>query len=164
MQKPELLYHASPEKDVTEFEPRNETPRFKGEENLVFATPYKEVAAMFLTPKNIPTEISKYGNTYAVFINGTKEEFIVLDKGGAIYTLPNSTFETNNEIGMGVTEWVSRQPIKPSSKTVYDSSIKALSENGVNVYFLDNDTFLKVQADPSNGLEIVKNLELAYEE
>ena len=81
MDKPEFMYHASSELDVQEFEPRNDYPRYKGEENLVFATPYKEVAAMFLVPKSIPTIISKYGETYAVFINGSEEDLSLNDKG-----------------------------------------------------------------------------------
>jgi len=157
MDKPEFMYHASSELDVQEFEPRNDYPRYKGEDNLVFATPYKEVAAMFLVPKSIPTIISKYGETYAVFINGSEEDLSLNDKSGAIYTLPSKTFETNTEIGMGDTEWVSKQPVKPISKTIYKLSVEALRENHVHLFFLNNDVFARVQADPANGLKIVKS-------
>jgi len=155
MDKPEIMYHASPDKDISEFEPRNESPRYVGEEHLVFATPYKEVAAMFLVPKNVPTEISKYGDTHVVFVNGTEEEFKAHDIGGAIYTLPNDTFVTDREIGMGDVEWVSSQAVKPISRTLYESSIEALHDNNVSV-------FARVKTDPSNGLEIVKSSKLVH--
>ena len=161
MEKPRNLYHASTEKDVSEFEPRNESPRYAGEENLVFATPHREVAAMFLVPKNIPTEISKYGDTHIVFVQGTVEELKAHDSGGAIYTLPNDTFVTDKEIGMGDVEWVSNQSVKPIAKTVYETSLEALGENNVSIYFLGKDAFARIQADPSSGLEIVKSLNLA---
>ena len=157
MKKPEVMYHASSESDIAEFEPRNESPRYVGEENLVFATPYKEVAAMFLVPRSIPAEISKYGDSYVVFVNGTENEFRSLDKGGAIYKLPADSFETNRDVGMGDTEWVSRRTVKPISKTLYKLSTEALRENGVNIYFLKDDVFQRVKANPSNGLDIVKS-------
>ena len=158
MEKPIVMYHASPEKDISEFEPRNEFPRYEGEDNLVFATPYKEVAAMFLVPKNIPTEISKYGDTYVLFVNGTEDEFNSLDKGGAIYELPADSFETNKDLGMGDTEWVSKWPVRPISKTLYNLTAEALRENDIRIYFLNDDIFAKVKANPSNGLDIIKNL------
>jgi hypothetical protein len=162
MEKPINLYHASPQKDVSEFEPRNESPRYTGEENLVFATPHKEVAAMFLVPKDIPTEIGKYGDDHVVFVNGTAEEFKAHDIGGAIYTLPNDTFVTDRGIGMGDVEWVSNQSVKPISKTLYETSIDALHDNHVSVYFLNKDVFSRIQANPSNGLEIVKSSKLVH--
>ena len=74
MQKPEFLYHASFDTNILEFEPRNDSPRYSGEVNLIFATPHLGVAAMFLVPKDIPVEISIYGGRYVTFINSTEEE------------------------------------------------------------------------------------------
>lgn len=157
MQKPDILYHASADTNITEFEPRNQTPRYEGEPNLIFATPHKQVAAMFLVPRGIPTEISKYGDIYAVFVNGTEEEFDSQDKGGAIYALPSDTFETDEKIGMGETEWVSTESVKPVSKDIYDTALQALEESNVQIYFLFDEVFTLVRNDPSHGLEIVQN-------
>ncbi len=156
MPRPAVLYHASTDRTITEFEPRNESPRYEGEPRLVFATPHEEVAAMFLVPKTISAEMGKYDDVYAVFVNGTEEELDAQDKGGAIYSLPTDTFETDQTIGMGATEWVSAQPVTPLSKTVYSSVRDALRENNVRVYFLSNEMFERVQSNPSHGLELVQ--------
>jgi hypothetical protein len=156
MNKPDVLYHASHNKDILEFKPKNESPRYEGEPNAVFATPYIEVAAMFLVPKSITTEISKYGSTYTVFINGSEQDFKALDHGGAIYTLSSDGFETDKNIGMGETEWLSQKPVKPLNKVVYDSALDAIHEHKVKIYFLSNDTFNRIKANPELGLEIVE--------
>jgi len=158
MKKPAQMYHASTNREVTEFQPKNEFPRYGSEENLVFGTAYKEVAAMFLVPRTISTVISKYDDECVVFVDCTKEEFDTEDKGGAIYALPSDTFNTNESIGMGNTEWVSKESVKPISKQVYATAIYALRENKVRIYFLAKDVFLKVQANPSCGREIAKEL------
>ncbi|MFZ1250452.1 MAG: hypothetical protein WAR37_03360 [Candidatus Microsaccharimonas sp.] len=156
MNKQKFLYHASPDIDIKVFEPRNEHPRYEGEENLVFATPDKQVAAMFLVPRSIPAVIGKYGNSHAVFVRSDRHTFELHDKPGAIYTLPSETFRTGSEIGMGESEWISREAVRPVKKTIYNSALEALKDNNIKIYFLDEDMFNKVKLNPSKGLEIVK--------
>lgn len=113
---------------------------------------------MFLVPKDIPVEISKYNDMFVVYVNGTEAEFAAKDKGGAVYELPSNTFETDKTIGMGTTEWVSSQPVKPLSKQVFESTQQALKDNHIQIYFLSAEVFTRVQSDPSHGLEIVQQI------
>lgn len=46
--KPAALYHASGNRDIEEFEPRNRHTRDRSEGPVVFGTPDKAVASMFL--------------------------------------------------------------------------------------------------------------------
>lgn len=158
IQKPKVLYHASPNRKIDKFQPRSERPRSNKKEDLVFATPYKAVAAMFLAPRDIPAEIGKYNDEYAIFINTTEAKFRLVDHGGAIYTLPNATFETNREVGMREVEWTSKVSVKPICRVIYSSSFEAMKENGVQIYFVDDDMFAKIREDPSKALSWVKNI------
>jgi hypothetical protein len=156
MSQPDILYHASPSTDVTILEPRSEYPRYPGEANLVFATPLKELAAMFLVPRDIETEIGIYGDRYVVFINSSAELYAEQDKGGAIYSLPVDTFETDSVHGMGEIEWYSKVPVQPLSKVVYGTSIEAMDTSNVERFFVNNNTFEKIRANPSDALRLVE--------
>jgi hypothetical protein len=155
MTKPELLYHASHDTTIDEFEPRNNFPRFEGEGNLVFATQYVQLAAMFLSPLDIPTEISVYGDRYVIFINADEAEYIQKDKGGAIYSFSSVQFEVDPTIGMGESEWTSIEPVRPISKTIYATSIEAMDMYGIERYFVDTVTMERIQADPAHALDLV---------
>lgn len=156
MRKPDILYHASHNTDIDELEPRNHSPRFEGEQDLVFATEHIALAAMFLSPKGIPTEVSVFGDRYVIFINSSESEYKMADKGGAIYSLPSTTFETDMTIGMGENEWVSKVSVKPLSKIVFDSSIEAMNKHGVECYFVSDDTMKVIRADPANAMNLVR--------
>jgi hypothetical protein len=155
MKKPVVLYHASSDTKIIEFEPRNESPRYSGEVDLVFATPHPELAAMFLAPKDIAVEISIYDDKYVIFINSTEEEYQSKDKGGAIYILPNDTFETDSIHGMAELEWVSKVPVRPDSKTIFTTSLDAMDKYNVERYFVSEDIFKQIQQDPGNALNLV---------
>ena len=155
MIKHKILYHASPIGGLTTLNPANETPRFVGEDNYVFATPYKAVAAMFLAPRNLNTEISKYNDKFVIFINASQEKYRELDKGGSIYEVDGTHFKTDTSIGMGETEWVSDHSLEPLSEEVFDSSLNAMKSNEVEIYFVDDRTFRNVRNDPPNALNLV---------
>jgi hypothetical protein len=157
MDKPKYLYHSSPNTAIVEFEPQNEFPRYEGEVNLVFATPHLAVAAMFLIPRHIPTEISVYGDTYVAFINSNEADYSLSDNGGAIYSLPVDTFETDAVDGMGEIEWVSNVPVKPLFKEVFKTSIEAMNKYNVVRYFVSEATLKKIQENTANGLRLVKD-------
>lgn len=154
MGKPGFLYHASALTDIVEFEPQNKSPRFPGEENLVFATPHPEVASMFLRPKSIPTEICVYGQQYVVFINATQEEYLSQDKGGAIYTLPGATFDTS-DTGMGHIEWTSKVSVRPISKMIFKNSLEAMDRYGVDRYFVNDKIMVQIRDNPTKALGLV---------
>ncbi len=138
------------------FEPRNEYPRYTGETKLVFATPHQELAAMFLVPRDIETEICIYGNRYVVIINSDEESYVKQDKGGAIYSLPTDSFETDSVHGMGEIEWYSKIPVKPMSKVIYRTLIQAMDKFNVERFFVDHDTIEKIRASPSDALRLVR--------
>lgn len=158
-QKPEVLYHASTHKDITLFEPRDESVRAPGEGKLVFATPDQRVATMFLVPSEVgPSEIGMYGNRAISIINSTVEKFKAKDEGGAVYVLPSATFTTNPKLGMGKIEWTSKVAVKPLSKKLYTSALQAMQESGVEIYFVDDVTFRAIQASEDQGWSIISSL------
>jgi hypothetical protein len=158
MNRPTKLFHASPSTDILEFEPRNEYPRYTGEANLVFATPHEELAAMFLSPRTINTEIGIYDDEYVIFINADEGTYAKHDRGGAIYSLPVETFETDTNSGMKENEWYSKMSVKPIDKTVYRTSIEAMEKFNVKRYFVDDDTFEKIRSNPADALKFVVQL------
>jgi hypothetical protein len=88
-----VLYHASSNTNIKIFEPRNKSVRIPGEGELVFATPDPRVAAMFLVPSEVgPSEIGVYNGRAVIIINATANDLEAKDQGGAIYTLPSTTF------------------------------------------------------------------------
>jgi hypothetical protein len=156
MNRPTRLFHASPSTDISELEPRNEYPRYTGESNLVFATPHEELAAMFLSPRTINTEIGIYDDEYVIFINADEATYAEQDQGGAIYSLPIETFETDTTSGMRENEWYSKTPVKPIDKTVYRTSFEAMEKFNVKRYFVDDDTFQKIKSNPPDALKLVE--------
>lgn len=156
MDKPQKLYHASQDVNIVEFEPRNESPRYSNEVNLVFATPHEALAAMFLSPRDIPIEIGIYGNKYVIFIQEEEKTFQKKDKGGAIYVLPSDSFETDTIHGMKEIEWYSKEPVKPIGKTIYETSSEAMDKFHITKYFVDPETMNKIRQNPSDALDLVK--------
>lgn len=153
------LYHASANPDITEFEPREESSRYPGEGPLVFATPDKRVAAMFLAPKDGGlAEISKFDEDAVLVIQNSADNFIAHDKGGAIYVLPSDTFTTDNSIGMQETEWVSKEAVKPISKEIYTTSIDAMRSMGVKLYFVDARIMNMVRNSSDHGMALLRSL------
>lgn len=150
-----VLYHASQITGLDILKPANQTPRYAGESDYIFATPFKAVAAMFLTPKEISTEICKYGEDFVIFVKSSPDEYKKYDKGGSIYSVDGNQFTTDSSIGMGDTEWVCDHDISPLSEETYGSSLLAMHSFNVQTYFVNEETFAKIQNDPSNGLSLV---------
>ena len=149
-----VLYHASQITGLDMLKPANQTPRYAGESDFIFATPFKAVAAMFLAPREIRTEISKYGEDFVIFVQSSPDEYKKFDKGGSIYSVDGNQFTTDFSIGMGDTEWVCDHEISPLSEETYESSLSAMHSFNVQTYFVDEEIFTKIQNDPSNGLSL----------
>lgn len=158
-EKPSLLYHGSPHKGIEEFEPR--ISRGTGEEfgAMVYATPDLATASAFLAEVKKEWSAGRFGDTFYVCIPLSREEFIKNDKGGHIYVLPSDTFESDPKRGLGEYEWVSKTKVKPSKKIEYLSALDAMLENGVQVYFVDDDTYKKIKESKDHGLAILQNIE-----
>jgi hypothetical protein len=159
IEKPPVLYHASPNKDIEVFEPRKESVRDATEGPRVFATPDKAVAAMFLVRTNDSwAAIGTFDGT-PCFVIGDKERFTKLDTGGAIYSLPNTSFETDVTKGLKKLEWTSTENVRPTGKEAFDSALEACINYGVQVYFVDKETLQAIRNSSDHGLSILRKLE-----
>ena len=158
-EKPHFLYHASSNREIEKFEPRAESFRDANEGPAVFATPDKAYASMFLVQVDDSwTQIATFEGISCIVISD-KKRFEELDKGGAIYSLSSETFETDPKKSKTGREWTSTKTISPNEKTIYESGLGAMVENGVQVYFVDKSTFAKIQGSEDLGLRILKRLE-----
>ena len=157
MDKPRLLYHASPSREIKVFEPRAEQMRDRSEGPVVFATPNKASVSCFIVKTDDSwTQISTFGDVQTMIISDL-ERFEREDHGGAIYELPSDTFI--HEIRGGASdEWTSRVPVKPIGKTEYDSGLEAMIEEGVQVYVVDKPTFQNIYNAKDNGMGILRTL------
>lgn len=156
-EKPPFLYHGSPHKSIEEFEPR--ISKGTGEEfgAMVYATPDLTTASAFLAEVKKEWTAGKFGNVF-VLIPLSREEFIKNDKGGHIYILPSNTFESDPKRGLGEYEWASKTSVKPIKKIEYPSALDAMLENGVQVYFVDDNTYRQIKESEDHGFSILKNL------
>jgi len=162
--KPEFLYHASSNSNIAEFEPRTESIRDPSEGPVVFGTPSKEGASMFIVPTDDKwTRKSRFNGVYVTVI-ADRARFLALDKGGSIYTLPSETFDTDETKGMGKNEWVSKEPVKPTKREDYTSGLQAMLELGVQVYFVDEAKFIEIKDAPDHGLKVISELKSENEE
>lgn len=153
-EKPPALYHASANRDITEFEPRANSIRNPNEGPLVFATPDIKRAIRFLVPVNESwTQISSFNNLHIIVISD-KERFLALDKGGAIYTLSPENFELENDEHKD--EWTSKTKVKPSSKIQFDSALEAMLNHSVQVYFVSPEILEAIRSSKDHGLSILR--------
>ncbi|MDD5438268.1 MAG: hypothetical protein PHC70_03935 [Patescibacteria group bacterium] len=156
MKKPPSLFHGSSSHDIETLEPRNKTHRSPEEGPVIFATPNIGLASIFMMETDDSwTSIGTIDGTPHVVINMDQAEFATKDKGGTIYELPNHTFTTDPERGMGTKEWTSQEPVKPIRSIHYESCLDAMKQNGVQVFFVTSDIFKRLKEAP-NGDEKVK--------
>jgi hypothetical protein len=88
----------------------------------------------------------------------SREEFIARDTGGTMYALPSDEFELNgDELGGG--EWASDKVVTPIERADYTSALEAMIENGVQGYFVDDETMVSMINTEDGGVEILKNLQ-----
>jgi len=157
--KPKFLYHASQNPDIDILEPRAENIRDVNEGPVVFATPSLPYVAMFLVNSDDSwTTRGQFNSVYYTVISD-KDRFLKEDKGGVIYTLPNDTFYCDLEKGMGRREWVSKKPVKPTRKKYYKSSLETMIGSGVQVYFVDKQTFQKIRQAEDHGFSILQSIQ-----
>ncbi len=157
-EKPPFLYHGSPHRGLEEIEPRKTTVRDPEEGELVFATQDIGLASVFMANSR-HYGCGRFNETKYCYIVEPGEEFIRRDKGGHIYVLPSDSFETDPNKGLGVYEWTSKQKVKPIEKIEYTSALDAMLANGVQVYFIDEETHKKIEQSPDHGYSILQGLE-----
>jgi hypothetical protein len=155
--KPNVLYHGSPNQDIAILEPSEESLGHKLPGEYVFATQYKELAVMFLAPKVAPMQMSQFGKHYILIAQCTEQVYRNADKAGAIYELPSDSFQQGGT-DMPEVEWYSSEPIRPKHRDVYASSLDAMDQCGVKVYFVNETTYTAIQNAEDHGWGILQSL------
>lgn len=158
-EKPKTLYHGSRHKNIEELEPRRKSHRDPEEGELIFATQDLALATIFMASGLCPTDSGRFGNTPYVIFRESREKFIENDYGGHIYILPSDTFTTDRNKGLGTYEWTSQKKVKPLDKIEFTSALDAMLENGVQVYFADEEIFRSILDASDHGYSILKSLE-----
>jgi len=166
IKQPEVLYHASPRRDLQKIEPRAEGVRDPIEGPVVFGTPDIAYASCFLLQGTNDSwlMISQWSNNPDKqgpwnFICGDKKRFEENDHGGTIYLMSPEGFTTDPKKGTGTAEWVSKNVVKPISRLEYNSALDAMLDNGVQVIFTDNETIERMRNSDDHGGSIAKKLE-----
>lgn len=150
---PPALYHASPSGDITVFTPRAESTRDPNEGPRVFATPSKALATVFVVKTDDSWANSGTISDVPYMIISDRARFDSLDTGGYIYSLPTDTFENDPSKGLGELEWTSAVPVVPTNKEYFKSGLDAMLDAGVQVYFLDAETYARFKSDPDHMAE-----------
>lgn len=138
-----MVYHASPRKNLSQLKPQRTFSHDEFIGDFLFATADQRLAAMYLVTKGYPTLMSTDDTPAYVVICGNRDEYIKQDAGGAIYSLPADSFKLTPQLGLENYELVSRHAVTPAGKSQYKTSIHALHEVGVGVYFADKTDFDK---------------------
>lgn len=159
-EKPKVLYVSAQTAEIKELIPMKGRSRDDKEGSVVFSTPDKALASVFLVEGHNDSwmQIGYYDDIPCVVICMDREEFIKKDRGGIMYEVPSETFDYNPNLGMGEKEWTSSKPVKPTKETKCPSALDAMIENGVNVYFVDQDTFNKINNADDNGFSLLLSL------
>lgn len=160
-EKPPVLFHASRNQDIDVFEPRAGKVRDEHEGPVVFGTPSRAMASVFLVEYDQSwVDCGATSGTPYIIISD-EERFRNLDKGGVIYSLPNTTFENDPEKGLRELEWISKLPVTPTGKEFVPSALEDMVRQGVKVFFVNKETYRQIQNASDGGESIVKNL-VAY--
>jgi hypothetical protein len=153
MEEAKNFYHGSPNSDLEELEPRP-VSFLEDKQELLFACPDIAGATLFLT--RIYDDISKKGYSHDGYyiVIGDKEKFLEMDKGGTVYVLPDASFTTDERFWGR--EWGSKEKLKPIHKIHFGSSLRAMIENGVKVYFTDPETFEQKIKGKQTGIKYLE--------
>lgn len=157
-EKPKVLYHASKNRTIAKFEPRLGKRRDESEGAQIFATPSKAMATIFLVETDDSWTQSGAMDGVPYIIISDRERFEQLDNGGAIYSLPSDTFDTDLEKGLRELEYTSVESVEPLEVECFESALEAMIKEGVKIYFVDKAKFEAIKLSDDAGEQIVKNL------
>jgi hypothetical protein len=144
-EKPPVLYFGSAQKNLEVIKPMP-SARDPAEGEVVFAAREKPLATMFIVKSDDSWVIKGHWEGKYHIIISDEKRYRQADKGGAIYYLPSDSFFCDFGKGMGVHEWTSRQAVKPIKKEIFSSGIEAMIQHGVQVRFVDRETFKTLRA------------------
>ncbi len=158
MRKPKILYHGSPRNKLRNIKPQKQNFRDKKEPPLVFATPFLPLAIIFATNiLNKWTKIGSFGKQFHMIIENSQKSKIK-KSNGSVYVLEGKNFSCDPQKGMGFSEWVSKEPIKPIKTIFYPSLFKAMIKNKINIYFVDNKMFQAIKESKDHGYKMLQKL------
>jgi len=158
--KPGKLYTSSQVGKIKKLIPQKGRHRNADEGNVIFATPDKALASIFLVKNNNDSwmEIGYFNDIPYTVINMDKKEFIENDCGGSMYEVASNKFRFEANLGMGDKEWISNDPITVLNEQNYPSALNAMIENNVYVFFVKNETFTKIKRSKDHGFKIMSKL------
>ena len=157
---PRILFHGSSNRTIKTLEPRALKTRNVKDGAVIFATPHLGLAAKFMVQWDDSWVLSgSSDNLHYYFICSDRERFMKMDTGGAIYIVPSDTFFCKPGVGLGYGEWMSHEAVKPVHKMEFSSTLEAMMQFGIQVYFVDPQTFdaIRTSTDLEYGL-IIKSL------
>jgi hypothetical protein len=154
----DILYHASPNKDLEIIEPKRTLSKNRCIGKYVFATSDKKLAAMYLATKGNATLMGFEHKNPWIVICANPNDYLEKDQGGAVYTLPAKTFSKTPQKGLEYSEMVSKKKVKPINKTIYKTSLQAMSEQRIKVYFVEQEKFNELLKSRDQN-KLVKELE-----
>lgn len=157
LEKPPYLYHGSSSADLEELTPQQRSYRDVNEGPCVFATPDLAMATVFMSREGKHSGF--FEDVPWVVIVKDRDEFIKEDKGGVVYVLPTEEFKCDSRKGLGIFEWTCDVGVKPKEIIKYPSSLGAMLESGVQVFFVDSVTEEKIKKSDDHGLSILQNLQ-----
>ncbi len=157
-EKPKFLYHAS-SLELDKIEPRNRSVRDKDEGPVVFGTQDLAYASMFLNKTDDSWTMKGWHNKAYVIVVSDEKRFRESDNGGFVYKFSSDDFYTDETKSMGTREWVSKKPVSVSDKIVFPSGLEAMIDSGVQVYFVEQETFNRIKSSNDHGSAILKNIQ-----
>lgn len=154
---PAALYHGSAARIDGPLLPilRHGSADHVHERAAVFAAERADLASLFMIPGDALSSIGFEQDVAYVCIWGTPEEFSARDRGGWLYVLPGASFE---KVGKWY-EWQSFEAVTPSEVRTYASAFDGMIENGVQVYFVNDDpTFDAIVRDKDRRAPLLARL------
>jgi hypothetical protein len=138
------LYHASPKKDLKMITPKRTLSKDIYIGDYVFATSDKRLAAMYLATKGVAILLNTDYELPTIVICDDPKNYLLKDKGGAIYTVSAASFKKTPQIGLEKYEMVSKAAVQPIDKIIYTKSLDAMREMDIVIYFVDQTVFNKL--------------------
>jgi len=152
-----ILYHASTNRDLEVIEPKRTLSHNKYIGDYVFATADKILATMYLATRGFATLMSTQNTQSNIVICADPGIYQEGDVGGAIYELSSLSFTESPQKDLNDYEFVSMQAVKPLSKVVFEKSLQAMSDAGIIIRFVDEQTFEHLLRSP-HQTEMIKKL------
>ncbi|MBI2029493.1 hypothetical protein HYT02_03705 [Candidatus Gottesmanbacteria bacterium] len=156
MSRPDFLYRGTPNKDTTQFTPKELVGLSSSARLVVSATSDRNVATKFIVPMEGLNIKTGFIDGISYYLCADETVFRQTDKGGAIHTFASYGFELISYQSVDI--WVNPNPVNSISKEVVSSGLTAMIDAGIQVYFVTPDTLELFNNSPDRRLDILKEL------